>query len=145
MRPLRLTRAAARAEVLVLRRQAAGIVRRAVMGVVAAVFAIAVLILAHVIAYLALRQYVPLSPILAAAAVLAADALVAILFAVLASRTPTDPVLEEARRLRDQSLEQARQSLTLAAMLAPVTRIASDVGLFRTMFRLVRRLPRERV
>jgi hypothetical protein len=139
IRPLRLVRVAAQAEVLVVRRQVAGLINRAILAVVAAIFALAVLILAHVIAYLALRQYAHFAPILAAAIVLAVDAVIAIVFGVMASGHPADPILEEARRVRDQSLEQARQSLTLAAMVAPATRLVADTGLLRFAMRQLRR------
>jgi hypothetical protein len=39
--------------------------------------------------------------------------------------------------VRDQSLEQARQSMTLAAMVAPLTRIAADTGILRLALRLL--------
>jgi hypothetical protein len=137
VRPLRLARVAAQAEMLVVRRRVAGLVRRAILGAVAAVFALGVLIMAHIIAYLALRQYALLGPIPAAGIVLGADLVVAVIFGVLASGHPADPVMEEAILLRDQSLEQARQSLTLAALAAPVTRIAADTGIIRLAIRLL--------
>jgi hypothetical protein len=139
VRPLRLARVAAQAEVLVVRRQVAGYARRAIWGAVAAVFAMGVLILAHIIAYLALRQYAQFAPIPAAAIVLGVDLVITIIFAAMASGTAPDPILEEAKHLRDQSLEQARQSMTLAAMIAPVARIAADTGLVRLLMRLLSR------
>jgi hypothetical protein len=137
LRPLRLARVAAQAEVLVVRRQVAGYARRAIWGVVAAIFALGVLILAHIIAYLALRQYAQFGAILAAAIVLAVDLVITIIFAAMASGQAPDPVMEEARRVRDQSLEQARQSMTLAAMIAPATRLAADMGIVRMAMRLL--------
>jgi len=137
VRPLRLARVAAKAEILVVRRQITGIVRRAILGAVAAIFALGVLIIAHIIAYLALRQYAQFGPIPAAGIVLGVDLAITIVFAVLASGHPADPIMEEAIRLRDQSLEQARQSMTLAAMVAPVTRIAADTGMIRLAVRLL--------
>jgi hypothetical protein len=137
VRPLRLARVAAQAEVLVVRRQVAGIVRRAILGAVAVVFALGVLVIAHIIAYLALRQYAQFGPIPAAGIVLGVDLAFAIVFGLLASGQVADPVMEEAVRLRDESLEQARQSLTLAAMVAPLTRIAADTGLIRLAMRLL--------
>ncbi len=137
VRPLRLARVAAQAEVLVVRRQMAGYARRAVWAAAAAVFALGVLILAHIIAYMALRQYAMFGPIPAAAIVLAADLVITIVFAVMASGEVRDPILDDARRLRDQSLDQARQSMTLAAMVAPLTRVAAETGLIRLVLRLV--------
>jgi hypothetical protein len=137
IKPLRLARIAARAQVLVLQREAAGIARRAAFAAVAAVFAAGVLILLHVIAYLALRQYAGLSAILSAALLLGVDLVFTIIFGLLANSRSPDPSLEEAKRLRDQTLDQVRQSLTLASMLAPLTRIASDMGIIRLAMRLL--------
>ena len=135
MRTVRLARVAAQAEILLVRRLVSSIVRRAVLGVVAAVFAIAVLILLHVAACLALEQFAHLSPLLSVVIVLVVDLVIAGIFGLLASGKVADPVAEEARRVRDQSLEQARQSLTLAAMLAPATRIVAQTGVLRVLMR----------
>jgi hypothetical protein len=137
IKPLRLARVAARAEVLVLKREAAGLARRAALAAVAGVFAIGVLILVHVVSYLALRQYATLDPLLSASVLLGADLILTIMFGLLANTSGTDPVLLEARRVRDQSLEQAQQSLTLAGMVAPVTRIAADMGIVRLVVRML--------
>lgn len=139
MRPLRLARVAAQAEILVVRRQMAGYARRAIWAAAAVLFAVGVLIMAHIIAYLALRQYAGLAAIPAVAIVLAADLVIAVIFAVLAAGSTPDPILDDAIRLRDQSLDQARQSLTLAALVAPLTRIAAETGLIRMLLRLVSR------
>jgi len=137
MRALRLTRVAAKAEILLLRRLVTVAVRRAILGAVAAVFALAALILLHVIGYLALRQYAQLAPIWAACVVCGVDILIAAVFGLLAGSHPADPIADEARRVRDLSLEQARQSLTLAAMIAPVTRLVADTGLLRLLLKLL--------
>ncbi len=138
IRPLRLVRIAAKAQGLALRRQVAGAVRRAVLGAIAAVFALGALIILHIIGFLALGTYAHFAPIPAAAIVLGVDVAIAALFGVLASSSAADPVLEEALRVRDQSLEQARQSLTLASMVAPLTRLLSDMGILRAVFALLR-------
>jgi len=146
VRPLRLARVAAQAEILVVRRQMAGYARRAIWAALAAVFAMGVLILAHLIAYMALRQYALFGPIPAAGIVLAADLVITLVFAFMAAGEIRDPILDDAIRLRDHSLDQARQSLTLAAMLAPLTRVAADTGLIRMVLRLFSsafRRPRE--
>jgi hypothetical protein len=138
IRPLRLANVAAKAQGLAFRRQLAGVVRRAILGVIAALFGLGALIIAHVIAYLALRTYAGFQPISAAAIVLAVDAVLAAIFGTLAAMSSTDPVLQEALRMRDQSLEQARQSLSLASMAAPLTRLLTETGLLRALFGLLR-------
>jgi hypothetical protein len=123
MRTLTLTRLAAQAEVLVLRRQASAVARRAAYGAVAAVFALGALVLLHVVGYLALLQFALMPPFYAALIVLGADLLFLLLFALMASGTITDPLLAEARLVRDQSLEQVRESLTVAALIRPAGRL----------------------
>jgi hypothetical protein len=137
MRTVRLARVAAQAEILLLRRLLAVAIRHAIFGVIAAVFAIAVLILIHVLGVLALEQYAGLGPIPSVAIVLAVDLVIAALFGLLAAGKIADPVADEARRVRDTSIEQARQSLTLAALLAPATRVVAQTGLIRVLVRLL--------
>ena len=136
MRTVRLARVAAQAEILLLRRYLAAAVRHTIFGAVAAVFAIAVLVLLHVLAVTALEQLAGLSPLASVAIVLGVDILFAAVFGFLATRTIADPMLEEARRVRDTSIEQARQSLTMAALLAPATRVVAQTGLIRVLFNL---------
>jgi cobalamin biosynthesis protein CobD/CbiB len=135
MRTVRLARVAAQAEILLLKRLASMAARRAVYGAVAGVFALAVLALIHVIAVLALERYAHFDPIISTAIVLAVDLVIAVLFGLLAAGKMSDPVAEEARRLRDDSIEQARQSLTLGAMLAPATRLLAQTGILRVIMR----------
>jgi hypothetical protein len=123
MRTLTLTKLAAQAEVLVLRRQASAVARRAAYGAVAAVFGLGALVLLHLVGYLALLQFALLSPLFATLILLGVDVLFLLLFALMASGTMSDPVLAEARLVRDQSLEQVRESLTLAALIRPAGRV----------------------
>ena len=138
IKPLRLVRVAAKAQGLAFRRQVAGAVRRAVLGAIAALFGLGALIILHIIGYLALVKYAHFESIPAAAIVLGVDVVIAAIFGALASSSAADPVLEEAVRVRDHSLEQARQSLTLASMVAPLTRLLSDMGILRAVFGLLR-------
>jgi hypothetical protein len=137
MRTVRLARVAAQAEIILIRRTVAVAVRRAIYGAVAAVFALAVLTLMHILAVLALERFATFTPIIACAIVLGVDLVIAIIFGLLAAGKISDPVAEEARQVRDQSLEQARQSLTLAALLAPATRMIAQTGLIRILIRAV--------
>jgi len=137
MRTVRLARVAAQAEIILIRRTVAVAVRRAIYGAVAAVFALAVLTLLHILAVLALERFAAFTPIIACAIVLGVDLVIAIIFGLLAAGEISDPVADEARQVRDQSLEQARQSLTLAALLAPATRMIAQTGLIRILIRAV--------
>ncbi len=135
MRTARLARVAAQAEILLIKRTVSGIVRRAIYGAVAAVFALGLLTGLHVAAALALVEYAHLSPVPSVAIVAAVDLVIVIVFGLLAAGEIKDPVIEEARRVRDQSIEQARATLTLAALLAPATRLVAQTGLLRVLFR----------
>ena len=139
MRTVSLARVAAQAELLLVRRLAAVLARRAVFGAVAALFGIAVLVMLHVAALVALGEYAHLMALASIGIVLAVDLAVAIIFGLLAGGKLDDPLIEEARRVRDQSIEQARQSLTLAAMLAPLARVVTETGLLRILLRMVGR------
>ena len=137
MRTVRLARVALQAEILLLRRLLAIAIRHAIFGVVAAVFAIAVLVMVHVMAVEALEQWGGLSPLLSTTIVFVLDLLAAGGFGFMATRRIDDPVADEARRVRDTSMEQARQSLTLAALIAPATRVVAQTGLVRVVARLL--------
>ncbi len=135
MRTARLARVAAQAEILLIKRTVSGIVRRAIYGAVAAVFALGLLAGLHVIAALALVDYAHLAAVPSVAIVAGLDVVVVVIFGLLAAGEIKDPVIEEARRVRDQSLEQARATLTLAALVAPATRMVAQTGLLRMLFR----------
>ncbi len=122
MRTTDLARAAASAEVLRIKRLVRRQVFRAVYGVVAAVFALGVLILLHVVGYTAL---VPsLTPLEASLVLLAVDVAIAALFGVLAARGAPDPIEQEAKLVRDQAIAEMRESVAISALVGPVGRIA---------------------
>ena len=135
MRTVRLARVAAQAELLLVKRIVTGIVRRAIYGAVAAVFALGLLAGLHVMAALALVDYAHMAPVAALAIVAGVDLVIVVIFGLLAAGEVKDPVIEEARRVRDQSIEQARATLTLAALLAPATRLVAQTGLLRVLVR----------
>ena len=122
MRTVELGRTAAQAEILLIQRMIRRQVMRVVWGAVAAVFAIAVLIMLHVLAFMALAAL--LSPILDAVAVLGFDALVMIIFVVFALRGAPDPIEAEARMIRDQALAEMRESVAISVLLGPAGRLA---------------------
>ena len=123
MRTTRLASVAAQSEILLLKRNARSGIRRAIYGAVAAVFGIGVLILLHVLGYMALVQFAHFTPFISAAIVLGVDVVFVLIFGLLASGAVKDPVAEEARALRDQSLAQLRESLQAAALLRPAARL----------------------
>jgi hypothetical protein len=123
VRTTRLARLAAEAEILLIRREIRMIINRAIYGAVAAVFGLFLLSAAHVIAYMALRQYGGLGPVVAAAVILGVDLLVTVIFALLANGAMTDPLADEARLIRDQSIAQIKDTLTMAAVLKPAGRM----------------------
>ena len=135
MRTARLARVAAQAEILLIKRTVSGFVRRALYGAVAAVFALGLLTGLHVLGALALVEYAHMVPVAAVAIVGGVDLVIVVVFGLLAAGEIKDPVIEEARRVRDQSIEQARATLTLAALLAPATRMVAQTGLLRVLVR----------
>jgi hypothetical protein len=130
VRTTRLARLAAQAEILLIRREIKTIIRRAIYGAIAAVFTIAVIVLLHVLGYIALAQNAGLSPLASAAIVLGVDLVFAGMFAVLANGAMKDPVAEEARLLRDQSLAQIKDTLTLASVFRPAGRLVGRKGIY---------------
>lgn len=123
MRTTRLARLAAEAEILLIRREIRTAIRRAVFGVVAGIFALSALGLLHLVGYEALRQYGQLPQVASAGIVLAVDIVMALIFLLLANGAMTDPVAAEARLIRDQSLVQIKDTLTMAALLKPAGRL----------------------
>ena len=122
MRATRLGRIAADAQILLLRRQATVTVRRAIYGVVGGLFGIGAIVLLHVLFYMALIQYAHLSPFIGTLIVLVVDAVIAGVFLALASCKAEDPLVAEARTVRDESLQQLRDTLATAAVLRPAGR-----------------------
>jgi hypothetical protein len=123
MRTLRLARLAADAEVLLIRREIHGYVNRAVYGAVAALFGVGALILLHVLAYMALVQFAHMKPFFATLILLGVDAVVTGICAAIATGEIADPIADEARRLRDQSMLQIKETLSMAAVLRPAGRM----------------------
>ena len=97
-------------------------VNRAIYGAVAAVFAIALLVMVHIVAYDLLLGVLP--PTLAAVVLLAVDLVVATVFSILATRSTPDALEVEARELRNRSLAGMRQSVAIDALAGPLGRLA---------------------
>ncbi len=122
MRTVDLGRTAAQAELLRIKRFVGRQAMRAVWGVVAAVFGIALLMMAHVLGYVLLCLVVP--PWAAALIVLGFDAVLAAVFLVLALRGAPDLVEAQARQVRDEALAELRETMLVSAVMGPVGRVA---------------------
>ena len=121
MRALRLARIAAQAEGLQLRQQLRRRIVQAVMGVIAVVFVICALAVAHFAGWLALVDVV--QPVYAALILLAIDVVIAAVFGLLASRSSPGRVELEARQVRDQAKQQLAIAAATAGAFAPVARM----------------------
>ena len=118
MRSINLLKIAAEAELLRLRTMMARQVRRGIFGAVAAVFGVAVLALAEVAGWQALR--LKIQPIPTTLILLGINLAIAAAFGVLAARSAPGHTEREALRVRRQALETARGSLVFTAALPTV-------------------------
>ena len=126
MRAVELAKVAAAGGALGLRRIARRQALRAAFGVVALAFAIAVLVVLHVVIWSALLLV--LSPLLASVALLAIDLVLLVVFGLLAVRGAPDSVEREAKQIREQALIEMRQSLTVMSVAAGVAGAALRTG-----------------
>lgn len=114
MRTVDLAKVAASAEALRLRRIAHRQGMRAAYGGVAAIFAIGVLVLLHVVAYHLLVPAV--SPTTASIILLAFDLVVAGVCGYLAMGNAPDAIEEEAKMIRQQAIIEMRKSMTVMSL-----------------------------
>jgi len=111
MRALGLLGVAARAEGIRLKREAGGRVRQATLLAVAALFAFAAVTFGHIAAWIWLERHT--DAVQATLLLAVADlVLMAVLLAV-ALRSKADPLAEQARALRQQSLAAITEPATL--------------------------------
>jgi hypothetical protein len=117
MRAVNLAKIAAGAEIVriqhMLKRQG----MRAVLGLVAVLFALGVLVLAHIAGWQVLRLYLP--PIYPTLILLGVDLVIAAIFGILGVRSSPGRDEREALTIRQRALQEARSSLALGA-LTPV-------------------------
>ena len=115
MRSVELAKVAASAEALRLRRMARRQGMRAAYGAGAAVFAIGVLVLLHVVIYHVLTPaYV--TPLIASLILLVLDLVVAGVFGLMAKSDKPDAIEEEALVVRKQAVVEMRKSMTIMAL-----------------------------
>ena len=110
MRAVSLLRVAAEAELLRLRHMLMRQGMRAAYGLMAALFAVGVLVLINVAGW-----YV--QPIYATLVLLGVNLVIAAIFALLAARSSPGHAEREALRIRQQAIHDARGSLALTAII----------------------------
>jgi hypothetical protein len=115
MRAVNLAKVAAEAELLRIQRMLKRQGMRAALGLVAVLFALGVLVLAHVAGWQVVRLYVP--PIYATLILLGVDLVVAVIFGILAARSSPSAAEREALAIRQRALHEARSSLALGALI----------------------------
>jgi hypothetical protein len=125
VKTLDLGRAAASAELLLLKRMVRRQITRAVFGVVAAIFMTGTLILLHIVAYQALTPY--LSPLASSAILLGVDLLIAVICGAMAMSNTPDNIEVEAKLLRDQSLMAMKESVAMTSLLGPMGSLAARI------------------
>jgi Zn-dependent protease len=118
MKTLRLVRVAAEAERLRWQRFARRLVVRAVLGAIAAFFALAAVVVLHGLGYLALREQV--SALIAASIILGVDVVLALLFGILASRGGPDAIEREALVVRQTAVAEIGKTFALLALARTV-------------------------
>jgi hypothetical protein len=115
MRAVNLAKVGAEAEILRLRHLLKRQGKRAAFGLVAVLFALGVLVLAHVAGWQVLRMYVP--PIYASLILLGVDLVIAAIFGSLAARSSPSGAERDALAIRQRALHEARNSLALGALI----------------------------
>lgn len=121
MRPVRLARAAAEAEGLRLKRLVRRQVLRVVYAVIALVFFLATLGVGHVVGWMLLRTR--LTDLQALLVLLGADALLLVVFGLLAAVSHPGAVEREALEVRRAATSQLGREVAAWATLRPLLRI----------------------
>ncbi len=123
MRSVELAKVAAAAESLRLKRIASRQVMRGVYGAGAAVFAIGVLVLVHVVIYHLLTPGL-VTPLWASVILLAIDAVAAGILYVLARSNTPDAIETEALEVRRQAVTELRKATTFVALAGETASLA---------------------
>ncbi|MEA2790764.1 MAG: hypothetical protein QOG73_3170 [Acetobacteraceae bacterium] len=128
MRPFRLARIAAEAELVRLRGMMTRIMTRVIFGVVALFFLLGAMVFAHVAAWYEIRIGLDQSYLATAGILGGADLLLAIILLLLASRSSPSKVEVEALNVRRRAIEGIGSALTLTQLALPLVRLASNFG-----------------
>jgi hypothetical protein len=115
MRAVNLVKVAGQAEVLRLQHMMKRQGMRAAYGLIAALFFIGVLVLAHVVAYQLLRMH--LEPLYATLILLAVDFVLAAIFGLMAAKSSPGRAERDALDIRQRALVEARSALPLTAVV----------------------------
>ncbi|MFL5256133.1 MAG: hypothetical protein ACJ8AI_25210 [Rhodopila sp.] len=126
LRPVRLTRIAADAEILRWRAFAARTITRIVCALIALIFVIGVLTIAHVAAWLALRVNAGLQYYWVALILGGVDLIIALVLLLIASRSTPSKVEREALEVRQRAVAGLTTTLSLAQLALPMLRVANS-------------------
>jgi hypothetical protein len=127
MRPFRLARVAAEAEGVRLRGLASRIVTRAILGVVALLFALGAIVFAHVAAWYWLRTGLDQTFLAAAGILGGGDLLVAVILGFAATRSAPSRVELEALDVRRKAIRAIGSTLSLTQMVIPLLRLVANL------------------
>lgn len=127
MRPVRLARIAAEAEGVRLRGFATRIAVRVVLAVVALLFIIGAIVFAHVAAWYEIRTALDQTFLVSAGIMGGADLLIAIILALLASRSRPSRVERDALAVRRQAIQGISSTLSVTQMLIPAVRLMANM------------------
>lgn len=127
MRPFRLARIAAEAEAVRWRGLATRLAIRVVLLVVALLFLLGVVIFAHILAWVWIRQSLEMSAYAAAAILGGVDLLIALILLGLASRSAPSRVEREALDVRKRAVEGITSVFTMSQLAVPALRIAAGM------------------
>ena len=127
MRPVRLARIAAEAECVRLRGLATRIATRVVLAVVALVFVIGAIVFAHVAAWYEIRIALEQTFLITTGIMGGADLVIAIVLALLASRSRPSRVERDALEVRRQAIQGISNTVSVTQMLIPAVRLMASL------------------
>jgi hypothetical protein len=127
MRPFRLARIAAEAEGVRLRALVSRIITRAILGVIALLFVLGAIVFAHLAAWYWVRTGLDQTFLGTTGILGGGDLLVAVILALLATRSSPSRVEVEALAVRRKALEGIGGALSLTQLVMPILRIAVNM------------------
>jgi hypothetical protein len=127
MRPIRLARIAAEAEVVRLRGFVSRIVTRIIFGVLALVFVMGALVFAHIAGWYGLRIGLSQGFLATTGELGGADLLAAAVLGFLAYRSTPGRVEVEALDVRRKAIQAIGSAFSLAQLAMPALRIAANL------------------